>query len=200
MHKKWRNITKYFGFAVVGIEWLGVVLLMVFKQPDLSEPFSQYGYYDSTRITFGLLFTLAAATCYLFSTHLDAYWKHSSRVTFLAAIFFIITGWAPYTPAANAFILDAHNLAIVLAVLLYSTPMLFIGYKKAHKQISLVSRYLYYIMLFFVVVSLVARVFDIGVIYAQLASIVPFHIWLVTVNILLLRHHKEIAKGHTGKL
>jgi len=200
MLTKLEGITKYFGFLTVFIEWLAVFILALVQTPDLSEPFSQYGYYTSTSVIFSLSFTLAAVSCYLYSRHLDAYWEYTSNITFLAGVFFVITGWVPYTPNAGAFVIDLHNLAIVLAVVLYSTPMLFIGFKKAHEKVARASLVLYCLMFLLVSWSLVARILDFGIIYAQLASIIPFHIWLITTNVLLIQHRKQIAPGHTGKL
>lgn len=197
---KLNDITKYFGFLTVFLEWSAVLILALIQTPNLAEPFSQYGYYSSTQIVFGLSFTIAAIVCYLYSRHLDAYWQYTSITILAAGVFFVITGWYPYTPGAGAFLFDLHNLAIVLAVILYSTPMLFIGFKKAHARIARASLVLYILMFILVLWSLIARVLDIGIIYAQLASVVPFHVWLITTNILLLKHQKEVAPGHTGKL
>lgn len=191
MKEKIQKITRYFGFLTVLIEYLGVLLLVIIKRPDLTEPFSQYGYYSSTMLLFGVLFTAAALIYYLFSLNLNAYWKYTSKITLLAGLFFIITGWTPYTPQAGAYVLDLHNIAVMIAITLYSTPMLFIGYKTVHKNIARSSKALFYVTFVLVMLSLVSRILDIGVIHAQLASIIPFHIWLVTTNILLLQHHKQ---------
>lgn len=186
MRQKFTNATKYFGYLTVIVEWLGALLLITIKHPNLSEPFSQYGFYSATKLLFGTVFTLAAIIYYLFSRHLNRYWEHTSLISFIAGVFFAITGWIPYSPAVHSFIFDIHNAAIVTAVILYSTPMIFIGYKKKHERIARTSRVLYIFMLVMVGWSVVARLIDSGVIYAQLASIIPFHIWLVMTNKLLL--------------
>ncbi len=195
-----KDVTKYFGFGVVLVEWLGLIVCVLITAPNWSEPASQFGYYTSTRIIFGATFTSGAILYYLFSRHLNAYWRHSSLFALLAGLGIVITAWVPYKPYVNDFIIDVHNLALVLAILLYATPLLFISYKKVHKEIARASHVAAYTMFTAVMCSLVARSLDFGVIISQLLSILPFHAWLITVNILLLRHHKEISKGHVGKL
>lgn len=195
-----KGVTRYFGFVAVAIEWLGFLLCMFMHSPDWSEPASQFGYYSSTRIVFGLTFTLAAIACYLFARHLDRYWKPTSLIMLLAGISLAVTGWIPYEPYVRTFVFDTHNVAVVLAVLLYSLPMLFIGYTKAHAQIARVSYILFFTTALLVGWSIVARVTDIGIIYAQIAALLPAQAWLIIVNILLLQHHQELAAAHSTKL
>lgn len=198
--KNFHAITKYFGFTTVVIEWLGFLICASLYTPDWSEPVSQFGYYEATRVAFGVTFTLAAISYYLFSLHLNAYWKYTSRFAAISGACFIVVGWIPYEPYAQSFIFDTHNIMIVIAVLLYALPILFIGYKKAHHLVSRISRILFYALFVLVAWSLIARMLNIGIIYAQLLSILPFHAWIIIVNKLLLDHHKEVAPGYTGKL
>lgn len=195
-----KNITKYFGFVTVGIEWLGFLLCMIIGPIDWSEPGSQFGYYSETRLIFGVILTAAATACYLFGRWLDAYWRHTSLILLLAGICFAIVGWIPYEPYARNLVFDVHNAAVVLAIILYALPMLFIGYKKAHQPIARISYVLFFVTTGLAGLSILARVTDTGIIYAQILVLVPAQIWLVITNLLLLQHHKEIARGHIGKL
>lgn len=190
MLAKFNHITRYFGFVTVVGEWFGFILMMVIRHPNLSEPASQYGYYQSTHYLFAAVFTAFALTYYLFSRHLNVYWRYTSWLSFLAGICFTITGWIPYQPFARSFMLDLHNIAISFAIILYAFPMLFISYSKKHENISLWSARLFWLVFVSALGSLLARFFDIGVIYWQLSTVVLFQVWIVIVNILLIKHHR----------
>lgn len=195
-----KDVTRYFGFAVVALEWFIFLACLALAAPDWGEPISQFGYYQLTRLIFGFGSTLAVIMLYLFARHLDAYWQPTSRFMLLAGVCLTVTVWIPYEPYVRTFILDTHNVAIMLAVIFYSLPMLFIGYKKVHVKISQISRALFFITSTLVGLSIIARVTDTGIIYAQLAAILTIHIWLVMTNLLLLQHHTEAGKELPRKL
>lgn len=189
-----RPITRYFGFAVIGIEWLLLLSCIVLIMPNFNEPFSQYGTYPETKLVFGSFFTLASVLYYLFARNLDPYWSYTSKLAIIAGIAFVVTGWAPYQPYANKFVLDVHNVALVIAILGFTMPMLFIGFTRKHERIAKASKIGFISSFLITILSLVARVIDTGVIYSQMATLLIFHAWLATVNILLLQHHK--ANSH----
>lgn len=193
-----RAMTRYFGFVTVIICWVGLVILACIQEPNWSEPISQFGFYPATTGAFGIAVTLAATCWYLFSRHLDIYWRGTSLVTLLASGCFILVGWVPYEPYTREFVFDLHNVAVVLAMLLYSLPLLFISYTKKHEKVAHVSRILFFVITFLAGWSIVARVYDIGIIYAQLVSLLPPQIWLTTTNILLLKHtEKTVPNQYT---
>lgn len=185
-----RNITKYFGFLVPIIEWSGFFLCIYIHPINWNEPVSQFGYYQSTRLVFGVGFTLAAILCYLYARNLDAYWQSTSKFTLLAGIFITIVSWVPYRPNTQSFVFDVHNTALVISIALYSLPMLFIGYKKTHARIAQVSRVLFFVTTGLMGLAIVARISNAGIIYIQLIAIAPVHIWLIMTNWLLLEDLK----------
>lgn len=189
------TITRSFGFITVAISWLCLVVLSILHSPDWSEPISQFGAYPNTMWLFGIGITLSAITWYLYSRHLNTYWRHTSVVTFFAGCCFIMVGWVSYKPHVNDFIFDIHNIAVVLAMVLYSLPLLFISYTKKHQEIARVSRILFFVTLFFALWSIIARIYDIGIIYAQLVALLPAQIWLIMTNVLLLQHSKQFKKS-----
>ncbi len=181
-------MTSYFGWATIFLEWFGAITLMILKKPNLSEPLSQYGYYSSTRLVFGLFFTVVSVVYYLFSKHLDKYWKYTSTCSFIAGIAFIITGWSPYTPDAGTFVMDTHNIALVMSILFFTVPMIGISYAKKHDIIAAFSKSSFLTITPVVVVSLFARATNRWVIYAQIATIIVFHVWLGIIKFLLIKH------------
>lgn len=182
--------TRYFGFVTVSLELLMILGCIILKSPDFTEPFSQYGSYCETRWLFGGIFTLASATYYLFSRHLDSYWKYTSKFAIIAGVAFSITGWAPYQRGLDSLVLDIHNIALVIAILCFTTPMLFISFKKTHQHIAFVSRIGFLLIFTGTVLSFLALISGRNVIFGQMLSLLLFHVWLITVNMLLLRHHK----------
>lgn len=191
--------SRYFGFVTLILCWISLATVAAIHSPNWSEPISQFGYYPQTRYVFALTITLAAITWYLFSLHLNPYWQHTSLITLLAGVCFIIIGWVPYEPYVRGFIFDLHNAAVLLAAVLYALPLLFIAYAKKHEEIAQVSRVLFFAIILFAGWSIIARVYDLGIIYAQFLTLLPMQIWLIMTNKLLLQR-KEIASGHTGKL
>ena len=184
------NYTRYFGFITVMIEWLMVILCLVLVTPNLAEPFSQYGTYPQTKYVFAGAFTLASIVYYFFSRHLDPFWKHTSHLAIIAGLAFTITGWVPYQPYAGKFILDVHNVALVVAILCFTLPMLFIGFSRKHHLIAQISKFSFLWIFITTIISFIARTTDVGVIYSQIVTLVIFHVWLVVINILLLKHHR----------
>lgn len=184
------NYTRYFGFITVAIEWLMVVFCLLLVAPNLAEPFSQYGTYSQTKYLFAGAFTLASVVYYLFSRNLDPFWKHTSTLAIVAGVAFSVTGWVPYQPNAGKFILDLHNVALVVAILCFTLPMLFIGFSKKHRTIAEISKLSFLWIFITTIISFIARTTDIGVIYTQLITLLLFHMWLITINILLLQHHR----------
>jgi hypothetical protein len=188
------NITKYFGFIMPVIAWGTILIVCIIHPLDTSEPLSQFGYYSSTRFFFGVSLTVGAITWYLFSRHLDQYWKHTSLSTLLAGFCYIILAWTPYQPYVREFLFDTHNVTTILAATLYSLPMIFIAYSKKHESMARISGYLFVTTALFVLISIVARVLGYGVLYPQLLTLLPTTIWLIITNSLLLEHHKELAR------
>ena len=164
---------------------------MIVKKPNLSEPFSQYGYYSSTKLMFGLFFTVVSVVYYLFSRHLDKYWRHTSTCSLIAGVAFTITGWNRYAPGAGTFVMDTHNIALVTSILFFTWPMIGISYAKKHDLIAAFSRVSFLIITPVVLISLFARATNIWVIYAQLATIIVFHFWLGIMNYLLVKHESN---------
>lgn len=197
---KFGNITKYFGFLVAAITWFAVFALNAVHPINWNEPLSQFGYYDTTRVLFGTLLTIAAIVWYLFSLHLNVYWRYSSFVTLLAGICYTIVGWVPYQPYAKTYVLDVHNIMTMMAALLYSLPMVFIAYSKVHERVARVSFVLFNITAALILVSFIVRITGHNVLFSQILILIPATIWLIVTNILLLQHHKELAEGYTGKL
>lgn len=195
-----KNITGYFGFATVGLSIGTLLIAGTIQAPDWSEPLSQFGVYDTTQVLFRCMAVVVALTWYLFAKHLNVYWKYTSRTTLLAGIFFILIGWTPYQPYTRNFVFDAHNAAVILAAVFYMLPLWFIGYKKAHQKIAQISHTLFFITLGLIVLSLFARLFDVGIIYAQIFALLPAQIWLVITNTLLLQERREITVDHRAKL
>lgn len=193
------GITKYFGFLYIGLTWSTFLLCMAIHPINTAEPGSQYGYYESTRLIFGVGASLVAIIYYLFCKNLDSYWGRSSLFALLGGIPFALTGWVPYQPYARDFILDFHNLCVVLSVILYAVPIYFIGYKKVHRQIAKVSRVLFYTIVVIAIFSLLARYYDLWILYVQVLTFTVFHVWIFMVSLLLIQH-KPVADGHTGKL
>ncbi len=194
-----KNITKYFGFVAVGLEWVTLLILVLTKTPDLNEPFSQYGL-GSTRLLFGTTLTLVAILIFFFMRHLDAYWKHSSFFGLVAGLLLAFTGWVPYQPHVSAFVFDAHNICVLLGLILYLVPVFFITYNKSHQKMARVSKYIFWLLTACAATSVVLRTAGGNVIYIQLISIIIFQTWIIITSVLLLEHHKEITAGHTGKL
>lgn len=197
---KLNYITKYFGFLVPVIGWGSIGLMMALQPIDLSEPVSQFGYYESTRVIFGLTLTAGALLWYLFSRHLDRYWEKTSLVTLIASFFYTVVAWVPYEPYVREFIFDVHNVTIVLAATLYSMPMVFIAYKKKHEKISRISAILFIATFVLITISLFARFLGYGILYAQLAALLPTTIWLVMVNTLVLEDEDEANSRLTSEL
>lgn len=195
-----KNVTKYFGFVTVAIEWIGFIICAAIATPYWEEPLSQFGYYSSTQHIFRAMFTLVPIAYYLYMRHMDSYWKHASSFALVSATAFFLMGIIPYEPLVRSFIPDAHNLALVIAIIFFAIPIGFIGFKRAHHTIALYSRILFYLLLIVSFASLFTRYYNIGLIYVQAGTVFLGQTWLVITNILLLQHHKEIAAGHTGKL
>ncbi|MCA9309006.1 hypothetical protein KC973_01390 [Candidatus Saccharibacteria bacterium] len=193
-HTSSQGITNYFGFVMPAVAWTSIIMMTLIHPLDLNEPLSQYGYYESTHLFFGVSLSLGALVWYLFSRHLDQYWRYTSLCTLLASACYAVVAWVPYQPYVNTFIFDLHNIMIVLAATLYSAPMLFIAYSKKHAAIARLSGYLFVIAIILVVTSLVARVAGHGILYAQLLTLLPTSAWLIMVNYLHLQHQR---KSHT---
>lgn len=191
-HTNHLGITNYFGYATIAVEWIGAITSLLLHPVDISEPYSQYGYYGDTRLLFGLFFTTAAILYYLFSRNLNQYWKHMSKVTLAGGVAFVITGWHTYTPYAQTYIFDLHNIAITLAIACYSFPMLFISYSSSHEGIAKASRLLFITIFAITVWSFVARVYDVDFIFTQLAILLTSHTWIAIVNYLHLQHHRRV--------
>ena len=181
------SITRYFGFVTVAVSWVSLITAAMTQSPNWSEPISQFGTYDATKVLFGSTITLTALTWYLFSRHLNAYWKYTSRFTLFASIAFTTVGWVPYQPYAKTFILDAHNIAVITAAFCYALPLWFIGYTKAHAKIAQIAHLLCVAILVLIAVSFISRLTNTGVIYTQTLVLVPAQIWLIIANTLLLQ-------------
>lgn len=198
MLDKLNDITKYFGFLMPVVSWGSIVLMILIHPINLGEPLSQFGYYDSTRLIFGLSLTVGSIIWYLFSRHLDRYWAKASLVTLAAGICYTIVGWVPYQPDVRTYLLDTHNLMVSAAAILYSLPMVFIGYSKKHEQLARVSRLLFIITFVLVIIILIARVTGLGVLYLQILLLTPTSIWLVITNKLLIEDTR--LKRHADNL
>lgn len=192
------STTSYFGFVTVALEWLAALILVLLYPLNTTEPFSQFGYYDETKLVFGAFFTVAAAIYYLFSRHLNRYWRYTSLSALVAGAAFAVTGWAPYEPYADTFVLDVHNVALVIAIFCYTLPMLCIAYAKKHEVVAAFSRTAYIAITSIVLLSLIARTLSWGVLYSQLFTVLAFHIWVVVINYYLLQH--EQAHDHSSKI
>lgn len=186
MIEKLNNLTKYSGFIVPIIALSSLIIVILIHPIDLTEPLSQFGYYESTRVIFGIALTLGSVAWYLFARHLDRYWQYTSVVTLLAGICYTIVGWTPYQPYAHAYIPDTHNLMVLFAALLYSLPMVLIGYRKKHEKIARISLVLFFTTIALVITCLIARLIGYGVLYIQVLVLLPSSIWLVMTNKLLL--------------
>lgn len=192
------TLTSYFGYTTVILEWIAASVLIFARPLDTAEPFSQYGYYPETHVMFGVFFTVASVVYYLFSRHLDRYWQYTSLCSLIAGVAFVITGWATYTPLASTFVVDVHNLSLVVSIFFFTLPMLCIAYAKKHDLVARLSRVSYLLVTLVVFASLIARTKNQGVIAAQLATVVVFHAWVVVMNYLLLQH--ETAHDHSIKI
>lgn len=190
-----KGISRYLGFSIITLMWVAFAVCLTMHSADLSEPISQYGYYKDTRLIFAVTCLAFGILYYIFSRRLDNYWKYTSRLSLVGSFFFALTGFIPYQPYARQFIFDAHNLSVTLAALCYSLPMLYISYSKTHKKIAQVSRYLFLILFVLIITSFIARIYDLGIFYFQLLAILPFHIWIISTNTLLLEHQKEAMDG-----
>ncbi len=190
MKSRLYNVTKYFGFLAVLSSWSCLIGLSLIHHTNWSEPISQFGYYADTKRFFAGALIFAAIVWYLFSLHLNIYWRWSSLCTFFAGIFFIIVGLIPYQPGEQTFIIDGHNIAILCSAVLYIMPMAFIGYKKSHQNVARLSKILFYITLCLLILSVSARAFNTAIIYAQTLALLPVQIWLIAINLLILEQHK----------
>lgn len=184
------GITSYFGFLMPLVAWLSIIVLLMMHPINFDEPLSQYGYYESTQVLFGASLTIGALIWYLFSRHLDQYWRFTSLCTLLAGLCYIVVAWVPYQPYVHTFIFDIHNVMIVLAATLYALPMICIAYSKKHATIAKLSGYLFVVAIVLVIASLIARFAGRGILYAQLLTLLPTTAWLVTVNYLHLQHSR----------
>jgi len=193
MKSRLYNVTKYFGFLTVFISWTCMITITIVHSPNWHEPISQYGYYQDTYRYFAISLIFAAITWYLFSIHLNTYWRYSSLVTLFAGVLFIVIGLVPYRPGVKTFIIDTHNVAVLFAAILYMLPIAFIGYTKRHQNIAKLSKALFYTTILLLSLSVTSRIFDKGVIYAQGLALLPVNIWLITVNVLVLKHRKEVS-------
>lgn len=190
------KLGNYLGYFMVTAIWLCFITSMLIHSPDLSEPISQYGYYPDTRWLFALSFIGFGALYYLFSRQLDKYWRYTSICSLLGSMFFALTGIVPYEPYAHRFVFDIHNMSVTLAALFYTLPMLFISYSSDHKRIARSSRYAFVTIFVLVIISFVARIYDLGIFYFQLVAVIPLHIWIVTTNTLVIQH--ERSKSSAG--
>lgn len=184
------GITSYFGFVMPAIAWASIIVMTLIHPIDLNEPLSQYGYYESTHLLFGISLSLGALVWYLFSRHLDQYWRYTSLCTLLASACYAVVAWVPYKPYVHTFIFDIHNVMIVLAATLYALPMICIAYSKKHTTIAKLSGYLFVVAIVLVIASLIARFAGRGILYAQLLTLLPTTAWLVAVNYLHLQHSR----------
>lgn len=189
-----KNASRYFGLAAIVVVLLQFVLLFFIHSPNLTEPLSQYGYYQDTQLIFGLGLTIAALLIYLFSRNLDVYWSQTSRVNLIAGVFASITGWATYEPYVKTFVFDVHNIAVILSVMFYALPMIMISYNRVHGNIAKASRYLFFVTTILVAVSFVARATNTAIIYAQVLAIIPTQIWLFICSMVVLRHQRGFKK------
>lgn len=180
--------TRYFGFLTITISWLGLATIVLVHSPNLHEPISQYGIYRDTWLIFGIGITTSALTWWLFSRNLNPYWHKTSLSTFIAGLLLATAGWIPYTPNAGTLVVDSHNIAIMFSTILYTLPMIFIGYRKSHFKIAKISSTLFYITMTLVLISIFARFIDFGVIYFQTLALLPAQIWLLLVNLQLLKN------------
>ncbi len=200
MKEKLYNITKYFGFLTVAIEWVFFIILLLINNPDANEPFSQYGYFNSTHLYFAVGLTLPAITYYLFSLHLNKYWSRTSLFAAIAGVMLIVTGWVPYRPHVNTFILDIHNASVVISVIFYSLPMIFIGYKKSHREIATASTIMFWTVSIISGASIACRFIGQPMLYLQILSLILFQTWAVVVNYLLLEHDKGLKSNQNQLL
>lgn len=187
---KLSGYTLYFGFLTVFLEWTLVFICFLIVRPDYSQPFSQYGLEPKTRILFGVFFTVVSIIYYLFSRHLDRYWKYTSRLAILAGLAFTFMAWTPYHPIAGTFVPDAHTIALTISILCFTIPMLFIGFTKSHEYLAIISRISFVLIFFSTIATLAALTTDAAVLLGQMIMIVIFHSWLISTNILLLQPHE----------
>lgn len=192
-----RLVPQYGGFIAVGIEWLGFVLCLSLVNINWSEPASQYGYYPETRFIFGIGFTLASLSYYLFSRRLDQYWHLTSTFSALAGIFLSITAWVPYTPNVRGFIFDIHNLTVSAMVLLYALPMICIAFRKAHHTLSLLSRLGFAALVITSGGAFMARAQGRGVLILQITSAACLQLWILAANYVALKPRPEIKNPAT---
>lgn len=182
---------RYGGFIAVAIEWVGFVLCLILHPINFSEPASQYGYYSDTRLVFAATLTLVSLSYYLFSRQLDRYWQWTSLCSLIAGICLTITAWVPYQPYASAYALDAHNLSVTGALILYALPMFYIGYKKVHITIARLSHIGFIAVTIMGIAAVIARTQGKRVFLLQLASAVCLHFWILAINYLTLQHHRK---------
>jgi|GEM_PF-6285382 len=186
-----RFVTQYGGFLTIGIEWFGFFLCIYIHPLDWNEPCSQYGYYVDTRILFGIGLTIASLVYYIYSRTLDRYWKYTSLLSLMAGICLSIMGWIPYQPYVQTFVFDVHNLCITFAMILYSLPMIFIGFKKRHHMIGKLSRIFFVLIVISGLSSIIARAAGARIIPLQLFSVSVFHVWIICINIITMRQAQK---------
>lgn len=182
----------YGGFIAIVLEWAGLAISVIIAGINWGEPMSQYGYYTSTKFVFGIVFTLASISYYLFSRTLDKYWPRTSLLNLLAGILMIVMAWIPYRPYVRGFTIDTHNVAILIAVILYTLPMLFIGYKKVHHSIARYSRIGFFVVITLVSITSIARAAGFKVFILQILTASCFQAWIITVNYLVIKDMRHV--------
>lgn len=194
------QIAKYFGFGVFVVQWATFGICSLLYPLNWSEPLSQFGYYSESKLVFGLGMTIGSIICFLFAKHLDTYWKHTSTSFALAGLCLGIVGWVPYEPYVTNFLFDTHNIAITLAIMFYSLPMLFISFKKSHPVAARASQVLFFAASVCATASVVARSSGQNVLYLQILTILVIQAWLIASNYLLLQHYHLKKLDHSRSL
>lgn len=182
---KW--LARYGGFMCVAIEWLGLILCVSLVDLNLAEPASQYGYYPETRFIFGIGFSLASLSYYIFSRQLDRYWHWTSRLSLIAGVGLSLTAWVPYKPFVSGFVFDAHNVLVGLSVICYSVPMYMISYKRRHHIIAQFSRLACLVVFSLSILTFIQRAHGAHVLTYQIATASCFQLWILGVNYLTLK-------------
>lgn len=195
-----KRATRYFGYLLLAIQWVGFGLCCLLHPINLSEPFSQFGYYPETKLVFGLTMTLASVVYYFFARELDRYWRYTSTLIGLGGVCICIVGWVPYEPYIQGYVFDLHNAAITLTIALGSLPMLFMGFTKKHARIARISQIAFFAALLFSVGSIVGRAAGLNVLYLQVLTLLVAQAWVGLCNHLVLQHYSSRAQNSTGKL
>jgi hypothetical protein len=195
-----KSLTKYFGFLVPVASWGTLAVLVLTHGIDRSEPLSQFGYYPSTKLLWGISLTIGAILWYFFAKHLDTFWKYSSLCTLIAGLCYIVVGWVPYEPYVKTYLFDAHNIMITIASIFYSLPMAFIAFKKKHEKISRISQVIFFSVSFLVIGSIILRVMGFSILIVQLLVLVATSVWMILINKLILEDLYEDRKTKSIKL